>query len=198
MGKYCTFTSEFFSFLYQFKSGGRTGLYIKGEEIIGEEESEDFGTLYFNEAKDWKHYMPLVQLLAEFKEHMADQERREWAYRVQECRPNIPSYVKACKPSWGRIDGAIYIMIGFSNYTWASQVDPFALLPLNEEVAEIVEVNGWEINDISIMENVVQIRVEDQYIDFQLFNEYQLTNWSDTQLAEYIFVLKNLIDVKPF
>jgi len=192
MGKYCTFSDEFYRFLVL--NNEHVELYFGPQE-------EEYGVFFFNEEKDWKNYMFLVKLLAEFKEYMADQKRREWAYRVQEIRPNIPSFVKSCEPSWGRIDGAIYIMIGFSNYTWASQVDPFALLPvvpLNEETAEIVETNSWKINDINIMENVVQIRVEDQYIDFQLFNEYQLANWSDTQLAEYIFVLKNLIDVKPF
>ena len=145
MGKYCTFSSEFLSFIYQFKSGGRTNIYIKGEEIIGEEESEDFGILYFNEAKDWKHYMPLVKLLAEFKEYKKEEEKIKWAHSIwnKSLNTSLPPILKKCKLNWSYdTDGVICIAIGCSNYTWASEVDPFVLypvVPLNEETAEIVE-----------------------------------------------------------
>lgn len=205
MGKYCTFSSVFYSFLYQFKSGGRTNIYIKGEEIIGEEECEDFGILYFNEAKDWKHYMPLVQLLAEFKEYELDEKRRQWADKIWEesLVANLPPILKKCKLNWSYdTNGVICIAIGCSNYTWTSEVDPFVLypvVPLNEETAEIVELSlsNWSINNIDIMNNIVQINAGDQCIDFELFNEYQL-NWTDAQLAEHIKVLQEFVFFPPF
>jgi hypothetical protein len=212
MGKYCTPTDEFYRFLVL--NNEYDGLHFGPQE-------EEHGVFFFNEEKGWKDYMFLVKLINPYREHLKEQERREWANKIwtMSKNANLPSHCKKCKVNW-EIDyfnypknGRINILIGFNNYSWApdADVDPFMLyIDKNEEHEEVakylakyfdeysLEEDIFLIEDINIVKNTVSLRIGARYFDFELFNEYQLANWTDAQLAEDIVVLKNLIDAKPF
>ena len=205
MGKYCSFSSEFSRFL-MFNSEYAELLGKKAQFDDCEPDTE-WSIFFFNENKDWKDYMYLVKVIGPYREHLKEQAKVRWANKIWDDSHNInlPPVVKKCKPNWCYdIDGVICIIIGCSNCTWTSQVDPFVLypvIPLNEEKSEqITQEDIWLIEDINILDNTIEVRIGSKRIqcDFKLFNDYQLANWKDVQLAEYVKVLQEFIVFPPF
>lgn len=213
MGKYCTFSDKFYSFLV---------LNNEHVELYFGDKEEEHGVFFFNEDDDWKSYMFLVQLIVEFEEYKKEQERISWAHSVwnKSLNMSLPPHCKKCKLVWEKDyfnypkSGRIYLLIGFNNYSWASDasdVDPFMLyIDKNENQEEMekyfaeyfdeysLEPDVFLIEDINILGNTVLLRIGKRYFNFQLFTEYQLANWTDIQLSEYIKVLREFIVFPPF